>query len=118
MNLNKTISIGSIFTIEPFISTGTGKIFNTTDISHYMFNYHRINYDFMDQHKQIPDFLKSYKTLAFNRRHIRESNYDILDNLVKKGLYQSYPPIVESDLNAYVFLPIVPFINTFPLIFK
>jgi len=102
MNLKKNLSIGSIFTIEPFISTGKGAIYYTDEISHYMFNYHTLNYEQMEKNDQIPNFLKSYKTLAFNRRHILESDYSELDNLIKKGIYIAYPPIVEQNKSAYV----------------
>ena len=102
LNLKKSLSVGSIFTIEPFISTGSGKISYTDDISHYMFNYHNFDYETMCKKNLIPDFLQSYKTLAFNRRHISESDYNNLDNLVNSGFYQPYPPIVEQDKTAYV----------------
>jgi len=102
INLNKKISVGDLFTIEPFISTSDGNIEYTNDISHYMFNYHKLDYNKMYKNKQIPDFLVMYNTLAFNRRHIIESNYKILDDLVNKKIYQAYPPIVEKDKTSYV----------------
>lgn len=107
MNLKKSLSVGTIFTIEPFVSTGQGNIAYTNDISHYMFNYHAFDYDKLLRLKQIPDFLQQYTTLAFNRRHILESengevNLAILDDLVKQKIYQAYPPILETNSNAYV----------------
>ena len=74
----------------------------TSDISHYMFNYHSFDYDKLLKLNKIPDFLKQYNTLAFNRRHIENHNYLELDNLIKQNIYQGYPPILESDVNAYV----------------
>lgn len=107
MNLKKSLDIGTIFTIEPFISTGKGNIAYTTDISHYMFNYHAFNYDKLIDLGKIPEFLLLYRTLAFNRRHISESengkmNLEILDDLVKQKIYQAYPPILETNTEAYV----------------
>lgn len=107
MNLKKSLSVGTIFTIEPFISTGQGNIKYTTDASHYMFNYHAFNYNKLLELGQIPEFLQLYKTLAFNSRHILESengeiNLQILNDLVKQQMYQAYPPILETNSNAYV----------------
>jgi methionyl aminopeptidase len=107
MNLKKSLNVGTIFTIEPFISTCQGNITYTNDVSHYMFNYHAFDYDKLLNLGKIPDFLLSYKTLAFNRRHISESengemNLQILDDLVKQKIYQAYPPILETNTNAYV----------------
>ena len=102
LNLKKTIPIGSVFTIEPFITTKKSNIMYTSDISHYMFNYHSFDYNKLLKLNKIPDFLKQYKTLAFNRRHIDQYNCVELDNLVKQGIYQAYPPILESDDSTYV----------------
>jgi methionyl aminopeptidase len=102
LNLKKNITVGSIFTIEPFITTKKSNIVYTSDISHYMFNYHSFDYDNLLKANKIPDFLQEYKTLAFNRRHISHHNFVELDNLVKQGIYQAYPPIVESDNSTYV----------------
>ena len=102
MNLKKTVTTGSLFTIEPFISNKKGTIKYTTDISHYMFNYHAFNYDKLVGLGKIPYFLIKYGTLAFNRRHIDSSFYPILDKLVTEQIYQAYPPIIETDTNAYV----------------
>jgi methionyl aminopeptidase len=102
LNLKKNISVGSIFTIEPFITTKKSNIKYTTDISHYMFNYHSFDYNKLLKLNKIPDFLKEYKTLAFNKRHIEYHNHSELDELVKKNIYQAYPPILESDNSTYV----------------
>lgn len=99
LNLRLNIVPGQIFTIEPFVSTGTGKsIQRPNELSHVMFNYAKYSFD----ENNVPDFLKQYKTLAFNIRNFTSEQKTILSELMTKQLYLPYAPIVEADDTAIV----------------
>jgi methionyl aminopeptidase len=93
------LKVGDLFTIEPFVTTGNGYSIHGSDISHYMFNYAK--YDF---EKSIEiDFLKKLKTLAFNIRHLTDEQKSIFNKLTKESdLYLEYPPIIDRNKNAKV----------------
>jgi methionyl aminopeptidase len=93
LNLKQKIIPGQIFTIEPFVSTGTGKSkHRPNEISHVMFNYAKHKFDI----NKIPDFLKPYKTLAFNIRNFTKEQKTLLNKLIKKQIYLPYAPILDE----------------------
>ena len=99
------LRIGDVFTIEPFVTTGNGvskEIKETKQISHYMFNYQSNDYDRLNKLNMIPNFLKPYYTLAFNSREFDKTEQKQLDKLLKKNIYNSYPPILDQNENTYV----------------
>lgn len=102
IDYNERMKAGEFFAIETFPSTGTGKVNNGNDISHYMINY-------QTDYKQIPltgkekRFLKkietNFSTLAFCKRWLSELNMEnyqtSLKALVDKGVVNSYPPLYD-----------------------
>lgn len=87
---------GEVYTVEPYLSTGSGITKETTDISHYMFNYYEKQFKDYPVIDLIPS-LKQRKTLAFHKRWLNEKDKTYLDGLVNKKIYKQYPPIY--DLN-------------------
>lgn len=105
LNTKRKLLVGDVFTIEPFISTHTGKSKLDLDkqkLSHVMFNYREHNYEKLLSENKIPLLLEEYSTLAFNLRHIDIETKHELDNLINQNIYQSYPPILEINPLAYV----------------
>ncbi len=100
IDLKQQLSVGDIFTIEPFITTGSGLTIRTDEISHYMFNYHQKSYDDFNTNRLLPDFLKKYRTLAFNSRDMRLEQISQLNEFVRNGLYNAYPPIIDPNPDA------------------
>ena len=99
------LKVGDVFTIEPFVTTGDGSSKErkqTNKISHYMFNYHLNDYDKLNKLNRIPEFLKPYKTLAFNSRDFDSSEQNKLDKLLNRQIYNAYPPILDQNDDAKV----------------
>jgi methionyl aminopeptidase len=117
-DLKKNLNNNNLFTIEPFVTTGNGNSIKTHEITHYMFDYHNLNYQNMLKNNLIPNYLKQYQTLAFNSRHF--TNIDDLNHFTElnqtktnsqtksksnskiSNLYVPYPPIIDPNPDANV----------------
>ena len=102
MNYNERMKSGEFFAIETFPSTGSGRIQNGSEVSHYMINY-KTDYKSIPLTGKERYFLNrietNFSTLAFCRRWLKEleiEKYQIgLKALVDKGVIKSYPPLYD-----------------------
>jgi methionyl aminopeptidase len=97
---------GELYAIETYATTGTGdlKLDSNMDCSHYSLNYDRQYYSpkftFKNSHILLNKIKSEYNTLAFNKRWIKEWNTQpsltgYINELVKTGIVNAYPPIVD-----------------------
>jgi len=98
LDLKIKFNKGDIFAIEPFVTNGNGITFkNMNDVSHYMFNYLKYDFNKISKKKILTETIKKYKTLAFNYRHIVDTeSINLLKILTSKNIYEKYPPITEN----------------------
>ena len=91
---------GEVYAIEPFASTGKGKVFpDNNNCSHYMIK--NLNLKDSRLSKNEIDFIKKlykkYFTLPFCKRWLDNESieYGLLDKLSEMGLINSYPPLYD-----------------------
>jgi methionyl aminopeptidase len=97
---NERMKDGEIYAIEPFATTGKGRVFtDTKNCSHYMIdkvnlNDIRLNLDDKNFFKTI---YKKYLTLPFCTRWLDNDNIDYtsLNKLADMNIINSYPPLYD-----------------------
>lgn len=102
---------GEVYAVETFPSTGTGIInqdSNPNNCSHYMANYNihtKYNDDVVNRKPFTSALDSRFKTLAFCKRWMSQEglyNKDEFDIAVKKGIYDSHPPLYDTQPGSFV----------------
>ena len=91
---------GEVYAIEPFASTGKGKVISDNDnCSHYMIKNINLKDPILNNNEKefITKLYKKYFKLPFCKRWLDEENieYGLLDNLSNMGIINSYPPLYD-----------------------
>ncbi|OIW27375.1 peptidase M24A, methionine aminopeptidase [Coniochaeta ligniaria NRRL 30616] len=96
------IEEGDVFAIEPFGSTGTGRVSDQGEVSHYALRSDAPNVDLrLSSAKSLLNVIKkNFSTLPFSRRYLDRIGQDKyllgLNSLVKSGIVEDYPPLVDK----------------------
>jgi methionyl aminopeptidase len=99
-NENKTLLDNMAFAIEPFLTTGTGEIYEGKEGGIYMLQKDAPVRD--PKARKLLEFIKeNYKTRPFCLRWLEKENFErakgILDILVKQGILHSFSILVEKS---------------------
>lgn len=93
---------GDIFAIETFGSTGTGRCADQGEVSHYALRSDPPNAELrLSSAKSLLSVIKkNFGTIPFCRRYLDRIGQDKyllgLNNLVRSGIVEDYPPVVEK----------------------
>ncbi|CAH0044349.1 unnamed protein product [Clonostachys solani] len=93
---------GDVFAIEPFGSTGNGRVYDQGEVSHYALSGDAPNVQLrLSSAKSVLNAIKkNFGTLPFCRRYldrIGQEKYLLgLNHLVKSGIVEDYPPLVDK----------------------
>jgi methionyl aminopeptidase len=114
------IEEGDVFAIEPFGSTGNGRVYDQGEVSHYALRSDAPNVDLrLSSAKSLLSVIKkNFSTLPFSRRYLDrlgQEKYLLgvwmpslnmcyldlltvsqLNSLVKSGIVEDYPPLVDK----------------------
>jgi len=92
---------GMIIAIEPFVTTGIGKVADGTEVEIFSLNPKIVQNDKniklvrMRQAREILKEAINYKTLPFAKRWLSKAPDIIVNKLVRDGFLRSYPVLVE-----------------------
>ncbi|KAK7426562.1 Methionine aminopeptidase 2 [Neonectria magnoliae] len=93
---------GDVFAIETFGSTGTGRVRNQGEISHYALRRDapKVDLHLASAKSLLSTIKKNFGTIPFCRRYLdrlgQEKYLLGLNNLVKSGIVEVYPPLVDK----------------------
>ncbi|XXH01532.1 hypothetical protein Hte_007892 [Hypoxylon texense] len=93
---------GDVFAIETFGTTGTGHVYDQGEVSHYALRSDAPKVDLrLSSAKSLLNTIKkNFSTIPFCRRYldrIGQEKYLLgLNNLVKAGIVEDYPPLVDK----------------------
>lgn len=104
----KTIRIepDKLYAVEPYATTGSGRVFSKPVCSHFCYNYfdHHFDEKFQltgQENKLLTIIKQNYNSLPFNKRWIDEllnSNQTMnIFRLAKKGVLKYFPPLYDID---------------------
>lgn len=93
---------GDVFAIETFGSTGTGQVWDDGETSHYALRKDapKVDLRLSSARSLLNTIQKNFSTIPFCRRYldrIGQEKYLLgLNNLVKSGIVEDYPPLVDK----------------------
>ncbi|KAI9172578.1 Methionine aminopeptidase 2 [Paramyrothecium foliicola] len=93
---------GDVFAIEPFGSTGNGRVYDQGEVSHYALRGDAPAADLRlaSAKSVLSSIKKNFGTLPFCRRYLErvgQEKYLLgLNTLVKSGIVEDYPPLVDK----------------------
>ncbi|KAL6406618.1 methionine aminopeptidase 2 [Ilyonectria robusta] len=93
---------GDVFAIETFGSTGTGRVWDEGETSHYALRKDapKVDLRLSSARSLLNTIQKNFSTIPFCRRYldrIGQEKYLLgLHNLVKSGIVEDYPPLVDK----------------------
>ncbi|KAL8663347.1 MAG: hypothetical protein Q9202_003983 [Teloschistes flavicans] len=93
---------GDVFAIETFGSTGNGRCHNEGECSHYALNSNapKVDLRVLSAKSLLSTIKKNFSTIPFCRRYldrIGQEKYLLgLNNLVKSGIVEDYPPLLDK----------------------
>lgn len=104
----KTIRIETdkLYAVEPYATTGSGRVFSKPVCSHFCYNYfdHHLDEKFQlsgQENKLLTTIKQNFNSLPFNKRWIDEilnGNQTMnIFRLVKKGVLTDFPPLYDID---------------------
>ncbi|RYP15734.1 hypothetical protein DL765_005536 [Monosporascus sp. GIB2] len=94
---------GDVFAIETFGSTGSGRYIEAGEVSHYALrrDAHPANLTLSSARSVLGAIKKNFSTIPFCRRYLdrigQEKYLFGLNHLVKAGIVEDYPPLVEKQ---------------------
>lgn len=100
------IEPNKLYAVEPYATTGSGRVFSKPVCSHFCYNYfdHHLDEKFQltgQEHKLLAVIKQNYNSLPFNKRWIDElmnSNQTMnIFRLSKKGVLKDFPPLYDID---------------------
>ncbi|PSK42081.1 methionine aminopeptidase, type II [Elsinoe australis] len=93
---------GDVFAIETFGSTGNGRVYDQGEVSHYALRSDAPNVDLhlASARSILNTIKKNFGTIPFCRRYLdrlgQEKYLFGLNHLVKAGIVEDYPPLVDK----------------------
>ncbi|KAK9437283.1 methionine aminopeptidase [Metarhizium brunneum] len=93
---------GDVFAIEPFGSTGKGKVYDQGEVSHYALRSDapKVDLHLSSAKSLLYSIKKNFSTLPFCRRYLDRIGHEKyllgLNHLVKSGIVEDYPPLVDQ----------------------
>ncbi|KAI1770166.1 peptidase M24, structural domain-containing protein [Hypoxylon cercidicola] len=93
---------GDVFAIETFGTTGTGRVYDQGEVSHYALRSDapKVDLRLTSAKSLLSTIKKNFSTIPFCRRYldrIGQEKYLLgLNNLVRAGIVEDYPPLVDK----------------------